>query len=96
MLEDLGNLFDMLDEPTNPLARLAWLEGLPAYNNAARYRLFDVAGVPFRCCYCQKNGWTSTGDEFICDHSRDEEYEYCPLPVYDAVDFGQVVRIEQV
>jgi len=96
MLSDLGSLFDMLDEPTNPLARLAWLEGLPAYNNGDRYQLFDTGGVGFTCCYCRQNQWTSTGDEFVCDHSYDEEYQYCPLPVYDAVDFDQVDAIVKV
>ena len=93
LADEFGNLFDMLDEPTNPLARLAWLEGLPVFGDVPAYQLFDVGGVSFTCQYCGRNRWVSTGDEFVCDHSHDEEYEYCPLPVYDAVDFGDVDMI---
>lgn len=96
MWDDLDNLFDMLDEPTNPLARLAWLQGLPSQYNEVRYQLFDEDDVPFKCCHCGQNLWRSTGDEFVCDHSHDAEYEYCPLPVYDAVAYENVLTIVQV
>ena len=82
---------------TGTLDQLARALGLDSYDppQAQQYRIYDAAGLPICCHICGGNHWV-WAEEWICDHSRDEEYELVPFPVRDERKFGVVSRWEAI
>lgn len=84
---ELLQALEMLDEPTDTAGQIARACGIApdavSPDELPRFEIFNIFGMPQRCRICGENAWLCDGEEWICDHSHDEEYIYVPMPVYD-------------
>jgi len=86
------------DDGTNIFDSIARLCGLTEYAppDLPRYRIYDGTDQPITCHVCGGNCWTCSEGEWICDHSRDEEYQDVPMAVRDEKQMSEVARYELI
>ena len=90
--------YHFIERCTSVKDRIAKMCGLDEYEPlpAEQHRLFDAAGCEILCHICDGNHWIYDDGEFICDHSRDEEYELVPFPVRAEVKESAVWQSEVI
>ena len=100
LLDEIADSLDMLEEPTSPMAMIARMVGMDPVEawagEPARFELYDRGGAAMLCHICEGNRWAADGVDFVCEHSRDEEYIDVPMRVAAEVKRGEVGRYVQI